>query len=189
MSVHSRKPTVIFHTFIRSVALFYLFWHTINVPMNLLSAAHMCSDSLCNVIAIEYVPVDLIVNALRHFLNTVCLVLWLRNIARFPYVWVHIGPSQSALCRPIWGENNHHLNKSQMCFGNKRWTAWHSLSSVSWQRIVQHLQLASPSNGAAERNLRRIIYEHIQRLIYSLGITRENPYSKYPKSIINIDTR
>lgn len=52
--------------------------------MNLLSAARMCSDSLCNVIAIEYV--DLIVNALRHFLNTVCLVLWLRNIARFPYV-------------------------------------------------------------------------------------------------------
>lgn len=38
--------------------------------MNLLSAAHMCSDSLCNVISIEYVPVDLIVNALRHFLNS-----------------------------------------------------------------------------------------------------------------------
>lgn len=150
--------------------------------MNLLSAARMCSDSLCNVIVIEYV--DLIVNALRHFLNTVCLVLWLRNIARFPYVWVHIGPSQSGLFEGeitiIW---INHKCVSEIK-NEQRETVW-ALCSYSWQRIVQHLQLASPSNGAAERNLRRIIYEHIQRLIYSLGITRENPYSKYPKRIIN----
>lgn len=34
-----------------------------------------------------------------------------------------------------------------------------------------------------ERNLNRgrIIYEHIQRLIYSSGITRGKPYPKFPK--------
>lgn len=34
-------------------------------------------DTFCNLKSVEYyVPVRLIVNALGHFLNTVCLILW-----------------------------------------------------------------------------------------------------------------
>lgn len=56
-------------------------------PVRSLSAK-MCSDSLCNLTSVEYVPVELIVNALccvpRH--SQFDLVVQLSNIAHFPYI-------------------------------------------------------------------------------------------------------
>ncbi|KAF0033884.1 hypothetical protein F2P81_013950 [Scophthalmus maximus] len=48
---------------------------------------------------------------------------------------------------------------------------------------VNRFFLPLTAQQSRERNLNRgrIIYEHIQRLIYSSGITRGKPYPKFPK--------
>lgn len=63
--------------------------------------------------SVEYVPDQLIVNALCRFLNSLFdLVVRLSNIARFPlHLSPYIGPLQSALYMPIRGANKHPLNE------------------------------------------------------------------------------